>query len=122
MKRTPLKRKTPLRREGSRGDTKYRRRPRDLEYMKWVRRQPCCARNFATTPCEGRVQADHAGRRGMRQKADDRTCIPLCRRHHRERDNFHGAFKEWGHDRMRQWLDAMIVRHQLIYDAMPRLW
>jgi hypothetical protein len=45
-------------------------------------------------------------------KADDRTCIPLCRKHHRERDHFHGVFKTWDHDQMRRWLDAMISRFQ----------
>jgi hypothetical protein len=88
---------------------------RDTPYMMWIKRWSCCARPFATTPCHGQVQADHAGRRGWGQKADDQTCIPLCRRHHRERDHFHGTFKTWDHDRMRQWLDLMAAWYQKAY-------
>lgn len=119
MKRTPLRRSTPLRRKAwrkQRGDTKYRRRPRDGAYMGWVRWQSCCARVFAQTPCYGNVEADHAGRRGIGQKADDRTCIPLCRNHHRERTDFSGAFKGWTQNGMRVWLNIMIEKHQTRYD------
>ena len=121
MKRKPLRRLTPLRRRTwlrSRGDTKYRRRPRDLEYMQWVRTQPCCAVGMVShkSPCDGPIEADHAGRRGMRQKADDRTCIPLCRKHHHERGSFSGGFRDWDQSGMRHWLVVMISRHQARYD------
>ncbi len=121
MRRTPLKRTTPLRRKTwmqSRGDTKYRRRPRDLEYMRWIKHQPCCAAGMMShkSPCDGPVEADHAGRRGMRQKADDRTCIPLCRKHHRERGSFSGGFRDWDQNGMRLWLNAMVTRHQVRYE------
>lgn len=112
MKRgKPLRRKTPLR---SRGNTKYRRRARDIPYMKWVRRQPCCAKVHGGI-CGGRVEADHAGRRGIGQKADDRSCIALCHRHHVWRTNFAGPFKEWDQMRMREWLAIEIVRHNHEY-------
>lgn len=121
MKRPPLKRSAPLRRKTwmkQRGDTKYRSRPRFIDYMKWIKRRPCCARILAETTCYGPVEADHAGKRGVGQKADDRTCIPLCRKHHQERNDFHGAFKTWNHDQMRQWLDANIERHQTMYATL----
>lgn len=119
MKRSLLKRKTPLVRKKwmwATRKTKYRRRARDPAYMAWVRIQPCCARVFShLTLCRGPIEADHAGRRGVGQKADDRTCIPLCRQHHRERTDFSGAFKEWSGTRMRLWLNVMIARCQAEY-------
>lgn len=114
MKRTPLKRKTALRRSPmrrSRKPTKYRARPRDVEYMVWVRRQTCCASYLGV--CRGPVEADHAGRRGVGRKADDTTCIPLCRYHHRCRGSFSGVFRVWDKARMRNWLDAMIKWYQI---------
>jgi hypothetical protein len=61
--------------------SKYRSRPRDTDYMLWVKRQPCLMRGI-WGHCEGRVEADHAGRRPKGRKAHDSTCIPLCRYHH----------------------------------------
>lgn len=123
MKRTPLQRKTPLRRKTrlrARGDTAYRRRPRDLEYMKWVKRLPCAVKSMDAGPdasaCSGKVEADHAGRKpaGWR-KAPDRTCIPMCQRHHQGRELYTGVFKDWSRDQMRTWLDEMIHRTQAEY-------
>lgn len=109
MKRSPLRRKTPMRR---RSVSKYRMRVRDIDYMKWVKRQPCAARWFDPDGCYGVVEADHAGRRGYGQKADDRTCIPLCTNHHELRGSFHGVFKDWDQARMRAWLLEVTARTQ----------
>lgn len=144
MKRAALTRKTPLRRKTrikSRGDNGYRNRTRDWAFMAWVRRQPCSARNILvsypsmrthhlvtgvpvgeeilvpSTPCSGRVEADHAGKKpaGWR-KAPDRTCIPMCKKHHRERETFSGMFRHWDKESMRRWLDARIAVTQGEYD------
>lgn len=52
----------------------------------------------------------------MGQKADDRTCIPLCSKHHRERTDFSGLFKGWSQDRMRGWLAESVVLYQKRYN------
>lgn len=104
MKRSPLKRKTPLRSRSKR--TKYARRPRALGYMQWVKTQPCSVRGNGE--CGGPVEADHAGARGIGQKAPDATCIPLCRKHHRERTDMHGCFADLGAQAMRIWCDQQI--------------
>jgi len=123
MKRTPLKRGTkPLKRKTrlrARGNTTYQRRPRKPAYMAWVRRQPCCARHLS--PCIGRIDPDHAGRKEAAfRKVSDRTCIPMCRRHHRERDEFSGAFRGWLRDEMRRWLDAKIAEVHAAYEIAQR--
>lgn len=119
MKRgKPLQRKTPMQRSPMRRakvKSAYKRRERDFAYMGWVRRQPCCARRFGI--CSGRVEADHAGRRGVGRKADDRTCIALCSKHHRQRGSFAGPFKIWiwTQDMMRAWLEVEIISHNHEY-------
>lgn len=113
MRRTPLKRSTPLRvRSGlnrttrlrARGDTKHARRPRGDEYMAWISKQRCTVCRFwkrlheasgartilneSDLKCDGRIDVDHAGCRytqGDGTRAFDWTCIPLCRRHHQMR-------------------------------------
>ena len=112
LKRSPMKR-TPMR-PGKR-KTKYARRERDVPYMMWVKSLPCLLRGFS--PCSGVVEADHAGDRAFGQKADDRTCIPLCTRHHRERHDsmglFRGRTKEW----KREWRHAAIRGIQLKHEG-----
>jgi hypothetical protein len=116
VKRSPLKRTASLRRKTwmrSRSNSKYRRRARDLPYMAWVRTLSCAA--YGIGPCSGRIEADHAGRRALSQKADDRTCIPLCTQHHRQRGSFAGPFLEWDQVRMRRWLEENVRFYGLLY-------
>ncbi len=117
MKRTPLLRRTPLvrKRLRSRGDSAYRRRPRDLDYMRWIRHQPCAVSGHPDSRCQGRMEADHAGPRAMGQKADDVTCIPLCHKHHVQRSSFGGVFRTWDKAQMRQWLSELVTRYQRLY-------
>jgi hypothetical protein len=117
-----LKRKTPLLAKGWRlgsvknaekrqwrRRSKYKQRERDFDYMGCVRRLPCIVSvierslphcEYAALPfkfmrvtlCGGHVQADHMGKRGLGQKADDRTCAPMCEHHHAERTDYRGVF------------------------------
>lgn len=118
LRRTPLRRGAPIKRGAPmkrsriaarpKKPSSYRRRPRDLEYMAWVRRQPCIVRSLPPdparlTPCSGRVEADHLGQRGLGQKADDRTCAPMCSQHHRERTDHSGAFRDLTQLEQRAW-------------------
>lgn len=106
LRRTELKRKSPMKRtpmrKGSR-KTKYAMRERDIDYMLWVKTLPCLLAGVdGAGPCTGVVEADHAGLRGMGQKAPDDTCIPLCSGHHLDRHActgfFRGRPKEWKRD------------------------
>lgn len=134
--RKALRRRAPIARSRfmrSNRKTKYRRRERDVERMLWTKRQPCMVRELSpldfaitamskllfkrdivlcATPCSGPVEADHAGDRGLGQKADDSTCIPLCRGHHRERTDHAGTFRPLTRDELRAWRAAAIERTQ----------
>lgn len=80
--------------------------------MGWVKTLPCLLAHVGG--CEGVVEADHAGDRGVGQKAPDRTCVPLCTRHHWERTNMKGYFKAYDAPMMRDWRHTMIDRvHRL---------
>lgn len=62
--------------------TAYSQRPRDVAYMLWIKTQQCVACEALRLISFGRIYAHHAGPHGLAQKAPDRTCIPLCWRHH----------------------------------------
>lgn len=111
-----------------RRSTKYSRRERDLEFMRFVKRQPCFVRvlsplalaaelrpvvmptSVLATPCGGPVEADHMGERGIGQKADDKTCAPLCQKHHRERHDHSGTFRPLTKAELRAWR-ARAIEH-----------
>jgi hypothetical protein len=80
--------------------------------MAWVRTLPCAAVVFLGHACEGPIEADHAGRRGKGQKADDTTCIPLCKLAHAQRHAAAGEFRHLGYGYMRAWLDDRIAETQ----------
>jgi len=119
MKRsTPLRRRTPLR---SRRRSKYARRERDVDFMLWVKTLLCSVEEERPDPdhmatcCRGEVEADHMGARGLGRKADDRTCAPMCRRHHRERTDHSGSFKHLTRDQVRAWRARAIARTQTLW-------
>ena len=53
---------------------------RNHKYLGWIRTLPC-----SVSGCKvRRIEAHHTGPRGMSQRADDTTAIPLCWCHHEE--------------------------------------
>lgn len=139
MKRTALKRKTPLRRRprkqrvvgGAVRGTSYSRRARDWDRMDWIKHQPCAlARPFDKRPAEwlgpwsspcpaffaGHVEAHHAGVRGLGQKAGDDTCIPLCSFHHGALTDRRVPFRGWPRGAVKTWELAMVAEYRRRYD------
>ena len=86
--------------------------------MLWIKQQTCCATELSR--CYGPVEADHAGRRGVGRKADDRTCIPLCQLHHTQRASFSGPFRTWNQAMMRLWLEGHVKVWQATYERRSR--
>lgn len=66
-----------------------KRNPIDEPFRVFILALPCAVYEFQlfaySSPCEGAVQPHHAGVRGLRQKAPERTIIPLCSAHHDRR-------------------------------------
>ena len=60
----------------------YTKRPRDFAYMFWIRELQCAVCEKRHILNFGTVYAHHAGPHGLSQRSPDRTCIPLCWRHH----------------------------------------
>lgn len=77
-------------------------RVRDGAYMAAVRTMSCLLASSRST-CDGVIEADHVGARGLGQKASDRTCVPLCTRHHGERHSASGAFRGMDQAALRRW-------------------
>lgn len=42
--------------------------------------------------CEGRIEANHAGPRGLSQKSHDDECFPMCSGGHRDWTDYRGQF------------------------------
>lgn len=78
-------------------------------------------RMWMQDPCEGPLQAHHAGSRGVGQRAPDDTCIPLCRRHHQAWHDLLPPFRGMSRDERRAWRDAQIewVRARFKSDDDP---
>jgi hypothetical protein len=98
VKRSPLKRKTPLkpkrtkpRRVSVARDDAYKQALRELGYC-------CVAESMPNAgPCWGRIECMHLGKRnGMSSKGSDHSVAPGCSGHHRMQEDYSGPFK--GHD------------------------
>lgn len=115
MKRTALKRYTPLRPRSM----KNSRRPAESAYLKWVRSLACAVCGGAN----GKSEAAHTkvlGGGGIALKSDHKSAIPLCPWCHRlATDSYHASTPEsrWAayHDLDLQQLVADL-NHQ--YEAM----
>lgn len=107
--------------------SRYARRDRDLEYMLLVKSLPCavltCAPDASrVTPCNGAIEADHMGPRGLGQKASDRTCVPMCEQHHRERTDHCGAFRNLSQAEVRSWRAGALERTGRFLAEFHRVW
>lgn len=115
MRRSPLRRRTPLRRLRWMRRKPPRRPGGDPGYLDQVRGLPCSAR-YLGTACRGPVEAHHPRHLapGMGRKSPDRCAIPLCAGHHRaELHGKAGAFRGWPRGLMRAWQDEQVAATQM---------
>ena len=97
--------------------SRYKRRERDFARMGWVKLQMCAVAEECGTfvGCMGDRVAHHAGVHALSRKADDDTCVALCRAHHVQLHERRGYFEGWDRPRMRAWQDALIAVMQRRY-------
>lgn len=124
MRRTALKRSTPLKRrtriKPKRAKVRRSSRSRDRAYLLFVKHLPCSAFVYGNAPalgCDGPVEAHHAGYRGLGQKSSDYEAIPLCRKHH---GAWHGGvspFFAWGKGLRRAWAAHVISQCLAAYEG-----
>lgn len=97
-----------------------------MDFVRWCR----CALEGAegADPCNGRMEADHVGKRGgapdaapALRRTNDTTTIPMCQRHHGQRTDYRGYFKGWSGERMRSWCDEKIHFYQNLYKNLTQL-
>ena len=106
MKRTPLSRKTPMRRAAK---TRPSSHGGDLVYLARVRSLPCCVCR-APPPSH----AHHETGWGMGLKAPDRRAFPLCAKDHRDFHDGKGRFDGWTANERRVWQEEEILEMQSI--------
>jgi hypothetical protein len=111
--RKRMKRKTPMKAKPPR---RLKTVQSDPDYLAWVRTLSCVLACVAECLCNGPVEAHHAGRRpGTGIKADDRTAIPLCTKHHRCWHDMTGPFALHDKAARRDWADRRIAETQARY-------
>lgn len=136
MKRTALKRKTPIARGApmqrrpmrrKRGSTSYSRRDRDMPRMGWCKTLPCLLSRPSAPfielwhgpsdldPCRGPVEAHHAGEHAGWQKPPDDTVLPLCDHHHDDLTDRRGVFAGWPKLSLKAWELAAVAHCQALY-------
>ena len=79
---------------------------RDPLYRRFIKSLPCvaCLKTWSVDPC-------HTGPHGTGQKSCDLSCIPLCRKHHREFDSIPREFT----DRHKLDIPALILKFNSFY-------
>lgn len=77
MKRSALKRKTPLR---AKGGSRFHGRALP-DYREWIRRQPCAVRGCTTSGVFSLITVAHVKSRGA-GGGDRENIVPLCLLHH----------------------------------------
>jgi hypothetical protein len=84
---------------------------RDPLYLRFIKSLPCvaCLTRWNVDPC-------HTGPHGIGQKSSDLSCIPLCRRHHREFDANPYGFEE--HFKLN--VPALIARFNQVYSNIRK--
>lgn len=149
MKRTELKRKTPLKakkrleskpqlvtrkKKLERGSSLLRktplkakrRRPKpgdDPKYKAWIKTQPCVVggKRCGKVHPHHMINGDGDARKGMAQTAPDRFLLPLCSRHHR---NFHdgkGFCQGWDEARRKTFQEDEVFRLRAIWRDLQEL-
>ena len=102
--RTEHPRRTPRRRPFRRGPV------RDPKYLSWIRTLPC-----ASCGSTHQVEAAHTGSDGgMRQKASDTSCVPLCHDCHQSAPvSYHRNREALGID-----FPSLVARLNGVYEGM----
>ena len=117
----------------------YADRPRDFDFMGWIKTLDCCALEIIDDAkalkldgnvitlmvqelggCEGVTECDHAGTHGLSHKSDDDTGIPLCVKHHRLPGMLHLLAGIAPRGLVRVFKNRMIERYQAMRPA-PRV-
>lgn len=68
----------------SKRTSKYARRKRYIDYMLWIKTNPCMCCGVKRG-----IEAAHCGDRAYGQKCDDRETLPLCKEDHTEGKHSH---------------------------------
>ncbi len=121
MKRSALRRKTPL--NPKRSKPRRTEQVRDREYLDAVKRHgECCAVDLANAGrCWGPIDPHHTQRGGAGLKGSDHAVIPLCRKHHGNIEDLSGPFKGWNRARRDSWTAEKVLDTRARVSARQRI-
>jgi hypothetical protein len=115
VKRSPLKRRTSMRRSWMRRRSPRRiarETPAEREHKRMIREARCCAmsRYAGAGSCWGPLEVAHLGPSGGvgRKHGDWTQTTLLCRRHHQEHDQRRGVFGAMPADELAAWREREI--------------
>lgn len=119
MKRSPLNRKTPMKRSRIRQVAPKKRTAEeggDETYLCWIRGLPCCVCGCEPTD-DDPTHPHHATLlgRGKSQKAHDHETMPFCSEHHRSFHSLTGFFDGWTRD-------GLVIFQELQIQRCRELW
>jgi hypothetical protein len=141
MKRSPLKRKSPLKRtrmKRGKGKGKYASRERaPTSWFDFVRSLGCAIPRIglpkrehggihvagpamvAALECKAPMEANHMGDRiaGRSTKSQDRDCVGMCKGHHGQWTEYRGLFAGLTHEQRREYAATCI---QYVHDRARR--
>lgn len=88
-------------------------RKKDAKYLEWIRQQECCICGDNTTTEAAHIRTSNIllgkGDFGW-GRPDDKWCVPLCGRHHREQHDMGDEMKFWAKHGKDPFLIAMTLR------------
>ncbi|MHC4714320.1 MAG: hypothetical protein ACYTAN_13795 [Planctomycetota bacterium] len=129
MKRTPIRRRTPLRARRRPKRKPPRRRPPgydDPDYLAWLRGQDCRVAVALGTyrGCRWPIHAAHVGERGLGQKCPDSQAISMCSYCHLQDSHDHatrggelGFIASMSREQRRAWYDEQVAKQRAQYLA-----
>ncbi len=112
MKRTPLLRKSPMKRYVHRPKVGDTRNGGDFDRLVWMRKQPCCACN---APPPSHAHHFIGKLKGLAMKAPDSETLPLCLQCHKNLHEKLGMFRVMDRPALKSWQWAKILHFRLLY-------
>lgn len=112
MKRTPLARKSPLKRTAFKAKKAKPRKGAEPDRLAWIGQQHCAACNARPPNHAHHLIGD---RKGLALKAPDSQTLSLCLRCHKDLHEKLGMFRVMTRDDLRSWQLAKIAHAQLLY-------
>lgn len=117
MKRSPIKRRTPIKRKRARRID--RKGDGERRFTTWIHDNQRCVGHglIASHVCSGRLEQAHArNMTGLGLKESDLNSVPMCSALHAAFDGHTAWFRGWSKEERRVWFMARVAECQARYE------